>query len=230
MSRSYTYADAGTLARWAIWLLYAQAGVALVALWYGWQEHQLLRAIDAQTYVSPSVLREDAEANERRQGTIGLVQSALFIVNGILILAWIWRANANARALGARRMVFTPGWAVGWFFVPFANLVMPYRALRETWRASARPLDPEAVDVPGLWFPAWWFFWLASNTAANVALRLALRGETVGDMLAANIASMVSDALSIGLCLVFPVILAQVQRMQTEGAQNRLLTASSAPA
>ena len=28
-------------------------------------------------------------------------------------------------------MTISAGWAIGWFFVPFANLVMPYQAMKE---------------------------------------------------------------------------------------------------
>ena len=33
-------------------------------------------------------------------------------------------------------MEFSPGWSVGWFFVPVAGLFMPYRVLKELWKAS----------------------------------------------------------------------------------------------
>ena len=51
------------------------------------------------------------------------------------------RANYNARQLGAADMRFTPGWAVGWHFIPIAWFWKPYQAMTEIWRASvnARP-------------------------------------------------------------------------------------------
>src|SRR5207237_10475885 len=48
---------------------------------------------------------------------------------------WIYRTNANAHSFSTD-MTITPGWSVGWFFIPFANLVMPYRGVQETWRES----------------------------------------------------------------------------------------------
>ena len=37
---------------------------------------------------------------------------------------------------GAGGLRYTPGWAVGWLFVPFANLVVPYFVFTEIWRNS----------------------------------------------------------------------------------------------
>jgi hypothetical protein len=47
----------------------------------------------------------------------------------VLVGVWIYRANANAHALGGDLSV-SPGWAVGWFFVPIACLFKPYLAMR----------------------------------------------------------------------------------------------------
>jgi len=89
-----------------------------------------------------------------------IVAFSNFIINlvaGILILMWIYRANANARLPGAQDMKFTPGWSVGWFFIPFAMLFKPFQAMKEIWRASANPQDWQSQPVSVLvgW---WWFF------------------------------------------------------------------------
>jgi hypothetical protein len=81
--------------------------------------------------------------------------------------------------LGARNLDFTPGWAVGWWFIPFANLVKPFQAVREVWSES----DPEADDSEQVFFSTgprtaptymgvWWAMWLLSNFSANVASRV----------------------------------------------------------
>lgn len=55
----------------------------------------------------------------------------------ILVGRWIYLTNANAHLL-SDDMTISPAWSVGWFFVPFANLVKPYQGVKETWRASHR--------------------------------------------------------------------------------------------
>jgi hypothetical protein len=51
----------------------------------------------------------DGETNDQRQQLISLAYIIVFIISGFLILKWIYRANYNARQLGASGMKFTPG-------------------------------------------------------------------------------------------------------------------------
>jgi hypothetical protein len=97
-------------------------------------------------------------------------QLITMIVAAVLFLVWLHRITANGPALGGAELRFTPGWAVGWWFVPFANLVRPIQVLSEAWRTSSVGMavstrDARAsVKVPiflrvwsGLWL-LWWFF------------------------------------------------------------------------
>ena len=75
---------------------------------------------------------------------------------------------------GARQLDFTPGWSVGWYFLPIANLWKPYQAMKEIWRASARPDKVDDAEVPG-WLPLWWFLWLAFSITSKPCLHGNLR-------------------------------------------------------
>jgi hypothetical protein len=75
----------------------------------------------------------------------------------VLVGVWIYRANANAHALGGDLSV-SPGWAVGWFFVPIACLFKPYLAMKETWLAShfgGNWGNGEATDLLNWWWGLW---------------------------------------------------------------------------
>lgn len=52
------------------------------------------------------------------------IQVLLFVAGAVAWLIWQRRANLRLRAAGREGLRFTPGWSIGWFFVPFANLVM----------------------------------------------------------------------------------------------------------
>jgi Na+/proline symporter len=87
-------------------------------------------------------------------------------------------------ALRARNLEFSPGWAVGWWFVPFANLVKPFQVMRELYNES----DPDFEEEPGFLsvksgapelMGFWWGFFLISNftyTISNAIFKAA--GET----------------------------------------------------
>jgi hypothetical protein len=90
---------------------------------------------------------------------IGVARLVVLLATGVVFLMWIYRANLNCRGFGATGMKFTPGWAVGWYFVPVANLVYPFLAMREIWRVSTDPAQWE--KVPGSFLLGiWWTFWL----------------------------------------------------------------------
>jgi hypothetical protein len=88
-----------------------------------------------------SITTEVAEASDNRHQFIAGLQAVAYIVASILFLIWFHRAYKNLRPLGAVNLTYSPGWAVGGFFVPFLNLVRPFQVMREIWKAS----DPKGI-------------------------------------------------------------------------------------
>ena len=70
-----------------------------------------------------------------------LVYTLSLVVTAILGLFWTFRVAWNARHLGAKGFDSSPAMSVGWYFIPGANIVMPYRALRQVYSASLKPAD-----------------------------------------------------------------------------------------
>jgi hypothetical protein len=201
-----------SLTKWVVWGLYAQLVISVVALISGALEHQLLVDFQQGRYGDGGAAQAAGEANDQRQMLIGFTQMFVFIASGVLILMWIYRANANARQLGAEGMQFTPRGSVVWYFVPLANLFMPYRALREIWQASAAPHAWTREKTPRL-FPLWWASWIVSGMAGQVAMRMVMSAKTLDALLAANVASLASEITSIPLLLVL-VIVKRIAAMQ----------------
>lgn len=135
----------------------------------------------------------------------------------VIIAFWIHRMAANTRFMvGAGKMEYTPGWAVGWFFIPFANLWKPYQAMKEVWTLNA---DGErgAGAAAGMLLPLWWFLWLAWNTVSNVAGRMSWRATTFEQEDNAALASMASDAVNVPLCVVFLLVVNRLYAAQMRG-------------
>lgn len=59
-------------------------------------------------------------------GLAGLLQLAI----AVPVCMFLYRANANLRALGVEELEYTPGWCAGWWFVPIMNLFKPYGATK----------------------------------------------------------------------------------------------------
>jgi len=54
----------------------------------------------------------------------------------IAFLFWLHGATKRTAALAQQKLSFSPGWAVGYFFIPFVNLYRVPQILGELWRAS----------------------------------------------------------------------------------------------
>jgi hypothetical protein len=116
-------------------------------------EIQLLDAARFGVPIPPT----KAEALDARQRLLGMLELTLGLAAGIALLVWVYRASRNARALGAEGMTYSPGWSVGWFFVPLASLVVPYRVLRELWKASTPGAGAPWRQAPvSTVLGAWW--------------------------------------------------------------------------
>ncbi|PZU07199.1 DUF4328 domain-containing protein [Sphingomonas sp.] len=102
-------------------------------------------------------------------GLASLVFLVALIVGAVIAMRWIYLVATIAYALSGGETT-RPGWAVGWYFVPFANLVKPYYAMREIYQVSENPAD--WPSVPGDYLPMWWGFWIATNILSNIAQRL----------------------------------------------------------
>lgn len=153
-------------------------------------------------------------------GLVGLLTVPLSLLTAILFLVWVNRANKNARALGAQGMQFTPGWCVGWFFIPIMNLFKPFQAIREIFQASDPATGPTnwhlqgSSGVVGLW----WGLWLIGNVLGQIEFRLAWREE---DLEASAALGAVNAVLGVILCLVAMHLVRSLhQRQETKAGSG----------
>ncbi|MDQ1591008.1 MAG: hypothetical protein QOG71_1635 [Pyrinomonadaceae bacterium] len=157
---------------------------------------------------------------------VALLQVLVFIATAIAFLIWVHRAYRNLPALGVRRLDTTPGWAVGYFFIPFANLVKPFQVVREIWHGSTPRgggggfdgHDNFSVAVPSSGTPAligwWWAFWIIANVAGRASSRATDMAATIGGMALASWATIASDALFIVAALLAILVVKRIDDMQ----------------
>ena len=209
----YLYKDLTKYTRWAKWLLWASVAISVISVISGIVEYRLLQAIAAGQFDSDAEMTAAAQANDLRQGIIGIAYIVLLLATSVVVLVWIYGANRNAHSLGAAGMRFTPGWAVGWYFIPIFNLWKPYQAMKEIWKASADPGNWHAQLRSPL-LPWWWFIWIVSCIVANAMFRYTLKAEELDELINASGISIASDALDVPLDLVLIAIIDRIWRMQ----------------
>jgi hypothetical protein len=230
------FRDPTALTRWVRWLLYAEIAMTVPSIISGVMEYQLFERFQAQGFVPGVGIIAEAEASDLRQRIVALVQTVVKVASGVAILMWIFRANKNARALGAD-LEISAGWSVGWYFIPIANLWKPYQAMKQIWQASVNPRYWGAQDRSPL-LPWWWFFWLVSGWAGNIAFRFQLRAiaenanvaDTVAAQMSADVAYVVSDLLNVPLCIIFLLIVVRIYDMQMRWSREAPPPATVTPA
>lgn len=158
---------------------------------------------------------EEGEANDTRQSVLALADLGLYIVTAVCFAVWIVRAHRNVRAMGARALTTTPGWAVGSFFIPILNLFRPYQAMRDLLQASRDPAKwRSAPGSPVL--PLWWALWLISYVVHRIAFQM-VRGDNPGrtNLIEGTKFMIGGELLDIALCLAAMGVVLMVAKAQS---------------
>ncbi|MEU6956891.1 DUF4328 domain-containing protein [Streptomyces sp. NPDC045714] len=187
------------------------AGLHLRGLWEG------LAADESLDIYSGAGLRA-----QELYDLAGTVQTAAFLATGVLFIIWFHRTRRNAEVFesGVQRM--GPGWAVGGWFVPVANLWFPYRVASGIWEASVT-LHPDGGwrAVPKTVLNLWWGGWIVSVLLSRIAVsqwNRAREPEQISDA-AALVAA--ADALDLVAAVLAVLFVRAVTRMQVERAGIR---------
>jgi len=208
-----------TLTKWLKALLVIGIILAAAAVYSGWRQYLFLNAVKNSAYSSEEQLNADAQANDLRQSIIGLSQVAIFITTLVFFFIWVHRANYNARKLGVQNMKFTPGWSVGWYFIPIANLWKPYQAMKEVWNGS-NAFNKSGGFILGLW----WLLWIVSGMFSKASFRLSLRAKELDELISSTSVTITSDfvdvlsgiATLILISSIFAMQMSHLRRLQTD--------------
>jgi hypothetical protein len=141
----------------------------------------------------------------------------LSLLTIVLFGIWVVRANKNVRALGAKELSMSPGWALGHFFIPILNLWKPKTAMNQLWLASHNPSTwngkpkekSQVVDK-------WWGLLIASWAVSNSEMYYFNKAVTVEDYNKAMLIGIVASICSILSCKFAVVLVDKISTMQTE--------------
>jgi hypothetical protein len=130
---------------------------------------------------------------------VAVAQLVSLLVGGILFLAWFHRAYGNLRALGVSEPRYKRGWAIGAWFIPFANLVLPKQMANDLWRAGDPMMQPNEPGWQGRavapllhW---WWAFYLIGGAVSAVSGNMIGDAATLDEMNAGVALDTVAQAL-----------------------------------
>lgn len=167
-----------------------------------------------------------------------LVWSFILIALIALLAAFtlfIHQASSNLRYLRSEGQRFTPGWAVGWFFIPFMNFVQPARVVRELVRASgsAETKDPRAWQnvnpQGGLLVSVWWTSVVAAILFGPRGISVFFARDSIDDWAGVGRLLVWSDLFQVVPLILTVIVVYRLQRAQ-EIRHQLVMSRQSRPA
>jgi len=164
-----TYRDARRMTRVLRWLLIGLAVISAIIAAAKLSHYRVLQAILDQNASALASFSQITRLLIASMSPLELAQAIVLCVAAALFAMWVHRMQANTFALGILDLRYTPAWAVGWYFVPIANLWIPYRVMQEIWCANRNPADWQYDTAPRLLI-MWWLLWLASVVYVSISI------------------------------------------------------------
>lgn len=111
-------------------------------------------------------------SNDTREQWMGISYLILFGLSAFTFILWFRRAYYNLSI----RTAINNGevWAAGSWFVPFMNLVRPYRIMEELYIKTTSLINIKtnvAVENKTTLLTFWWGLWILTNFASRILTR-----------------------------------------------------------
>jgi hypothetical protein len=148
------YVSASGKAKWTNGLTIAALVLQVILLISCGLQLQMLYGAQAGAGLDQDI----ASRNDARQLAVSVATGMAEVAAFIALLFWVYASHANLPALGTTHLDFTNGWAVGWFFVPLANLYKPQQVVSEIWVGSD-PASLQGKAPTGATLVGWWWCW-----------------------------------------------------------------------
>jgi hypothetical protein len=154
----------------------------------------------------------EATASDNRVALSVRLWLVLLVATIVVWLIWQHRAHANLRALGTE-LEYSPGWAVGFWLIPIANLWKPFQVNRELWKASGDVNDWRSQRTwPVLGW--WWASWISAGVLGRVAAAARESAETPMEIRSADIVDLLSTAVVVASAVLAILLVRSVIERQ----------------
>lgn len=181
--------------------------------------------VQKQLIADPAGLDYDNLASiDGLETLVGLLQSVTTLATFVVFIIWFNRVRCNAEVFRPDGFSQSAGWAIGGWFVPIANLFLPYRTARETWDASTQYApDGSYRSVSGAPVVAWWLTFVAGWIISAVASRnyaKAMAHEELRDAALLGAVADLTTVVSAALAALFVHRLTAMQGLKTAQGPN----------
>ncbi|MFD7066427.1 DUF4328 domain-containing protein [Streptomyces sp. NPDC059913] len=216
------------LAKAVVVLLSVVAAADVLAVAAGANMRRLITAAMADY---ASVSDKEAELADNLYAGAGGLQALAFLATAVVFLIWFHRVRHNAGIFDRSMQPMRPGWAIGGWFIPIANLVLPRRIAGGIWTASAQTnTDGSWRHVPATVMNLWWGVWIGSLLLSRFAQRRYMAAESPQEIVDAAGLVMATDALDIVAAVLAVLFVRKLTRMQGERAALGVYPLGTGPA
>lgn len=201
-------------ARIAITLIWIILGLEIMMFISGFFQYNLLQNLSAGIEVSDEAIN----ANDLREGAIGVLYLVVIIISGVTFIRWFRRAYFNLHTQ-VSYLEHAEGWAAGAWFVPIINLFRPYNIMRELYDETDELLEKKVEGYTTMlrstvvgW---WWFFWITSSLLSNASYRLSMHAESIEAFSNVTILGMASNVFGIPAALLVVKVIKDYSNMES---------------
>ena len=152
---------------------------------------------------------------------LSLLSLIVFIPLVVFYCMWIYRCSLNCHYIQGAPLNTSPGMAVGWYFIPFANIWMPFPDMKEIWGVTFKGEDSSIV---GWWWGVWVFGGIFGGLiAGGISFSKemgALEGSVANSLLVGS--SILSSVILITGCVLIVKIISRITAAHEEFAGGRI--------
>jgi hypothetical protein len=175
------------------------------------------------------VTEEEGEGLDALIGLSALLQVAALLACIVLFFIWFYRAHRNLGRAGLKRLEHSSGATIGWFFVPFMNLVKPYQVMREVWimshflagGAEERRLGSVSTAPVVLW----WVGFLGTSFLGNIAAGAGAKAEELDEFHTAATLELASNLVDVAAAVLAVMLVRRIARLQADAMDHHRVSA-----
>lgn len=149
------------------------------------------------------------------------LQIVAFVATVVVFIIWFHRVRRNAEVFAPDLLTRGPGWAIGSWFIPVANLWIPRGIAAQVWTASRTFPYSDDDHEPRRPVNLWWTAHLVAWFSARPAARRYEAAETPEEIVSAVDALLVAEVFDIIAAALAVHFVLRLTGMQRARAQER---------
>ena len=175
-----------------------------------------------------------------RSQALSATWTLMRIITVVTFLTWIHRAYLNLRPLLNEAQHYSPVMSITWWFIPFLNLIMPYKVMKELSAGSA-PDPPQTGQSKGTkrkispLIGPWWGSFLSADLVLGAGALTAWDDfQTLDALRTLNTLTIIGDTIALlaavlAILIVQKITSHQEEKQETISIDPKPTTAGSAP-